>query len=733
MGDIIEQGIKILKERLARINTEAASADFTIAADLSELEKSELIKNLNNKIESLEIKIKNTMEELDKQNMNYVNYFGSLGPVLRAAERETYAKFGTGPNGFLVVMEQSRDILEILAENKRTLEKMSSIPLINTENINVKLPEIKLPEFSGELKNWNAFYEEFKAAVEDQVIPEKRKMQYLKSALKGEPLELVDQYPLEAKNYRIVLELLQKNFGDQESIKCSLHSALRRMPRSGKYIPEIRKTLRKIESIIKQLENMGENIEHEQLILEIESKMPKRILSEIYRKKRTEIGWNLKKMLKFLDDYLKLEEDVYRIHKDFEIDNKEDTDYRNKNIKQRHKMHATAMYYTKETQNNQVKHLKFSENKSAHKCIFCDKTHWENKCSTYNSKEKRIERVKQLNICFKCLGRGHKSKDCKKQIICYSCKKVGHNSAFCVKIISNINNTIDTNKNIENYKNKGHISQKDKRICVTVENEPEEDSILFNNLIEEDNKEIKYNKLKFDNNNDNFVLINNFKKCDKNTITQTFLPVGTGRIINGNKSEIANIFLDSGCEISLILNSFAEKLNLRPLFYKKFRGKGLFNKSIVVTSPVFEFELSTQNNEKINIVARGTDDLIENLKKIDNKILQKNENTYLNSKMLYDVRPHILIGIDYLGKIMNLDEINSGFNILKTKIGNLIIGKGQIDEKTELINICQVTSEQKIHNWWELEGFGISDNPTEKDDEFAKKHFEKNGNKRQNR
>jgi len=38
----------------------------------------------------------------------------------------------------------------------------------------------------------------------------------------------------------------------------------------------------------------------------------------------------------------------------------------------------------KETQNNQIKHLKFSENKSAHKCIFCDKTHWENKCSNYN-------------------------------------------------------------------------------------------------------------------------------------------------------------------------------------------------------------------------------------------------------------------------------------------------------------------------------------------------------------
>nr|CAD2183296.1 unnamed protein product [Meloidogyne enterolobii] len=255
------------------------------------------------------------MEELDKQNMNYVKYYATLGPTLKASEKEAYAQFGTGENGFLVTMEQSRDILEILDENRRVLERMNSGTVRNQENINVKLPEIKLPEFNGELRNWNAFYEEFKAAVEDQQIPEKRKMQYLKSALTGEPLELVDQYPLEAKNYKIVLALLQKNFGDKDSIKCSLHSALRRMPRSGKYVPEIRKTLRKIESIIQQLENMGENTEHEQLILEIESKMPKRILTEIYKRKRTEIGWNLKKMLKFLDDFLKLEEDVYLIHK----------------------------------------------------------------------------------------------------------------------------------------------------------------------------------------------------------------------------------------------------------------------------------------------------------------------------------------------------------------------------------------------------------------------------------
>nr|CAD2183295.1 unnamed protein product [Meloidogyne enterolobii] len=387
------------------------------------------------------------------------------------------------------------------------------------------------------------------------------------------------------------------------------------------------------------------------------------------------------------------------------------------------------MYYAKAANFNK----KGNEVKQLHKCSLCDKFHWEDKCILYPTKEKKIERVKQLNICFKCFSKGHKSKECKKEIFCFSCKKHGHNSAFCLK---NSENNAYFNKNIESFKNKGfHNFQRDKRICMTIENEEENNNVLLNNLVENDSKfqtNLENNNEKEEitsdiENDKNDIFINNFSKNnDKiNTLSQTLLPISTAKVSNGNKIEQAHIFLDSGCEISLILNSFAEKLELKPLMYKKFRGKGLFNKSIVVTSPVFEFEVYLQNEEKIKITARGTDDLVEKLRKFDNKQTQKNENSFLNSKMLYDLTPHILIGIDYFGKILGLPEINSGFNILKTKIGNIVIGKGKIREKTESINICQVTSEQKIHNWWELEGFGISDNPTEKDDDFAKTHFEK--------
>ena len=188
---------------------------------------------------------------------------------------------------------------DILDENYKTLDEIEGFNrnrsrLTINENASqtsntIRLPEIRLSTFSGKLEEYQPFIEEFKCAVDEQSISDKRKLQYLFGSLIGQPKEMARQYPLDGQNYQIVLELLEKHFGDKSNIKGALHAFLRRMPRSSKYVPEIRYTLRKIEAIINQLTNLGEYTNNEQLILEIESKMLKWILTEIYKKKRKEI------------------------------------------------------------------------------------------------------------------------------------------------------------------------------------------------------------------------------------------------------------------------------------------------------------------------------------------------------------------------------------------------------------------------------------------------------------
>jgi hypothetical protein len=350
------------------------------------------------------------------------------------------------------------------------------------ENLNVKLPEIKLPEFSGDLKSWSSFFEEFSAAVDDQDIPEKRKMQYLKSALKGEPLEIVEAYPLEAKNYQTVLKLLKKQFGDTQNIKNSLHSALRKLKKANNFMPEIKKTHREIRAILNQLENAGENIENAQLIFEVESKYPQNILRKIYERKKATPDLGTKGILEFLDDYLKLEEDIYRVHREFDFGNEK-----------YEKKYGKFEKYDKYNgfKKGQWKGPNKYENKTIanmqkRNCKFCGDEHWEDKCPKYKTNDERLAKAKELKICLKCLGKGHISKECKKNVKCFTCKKDGHNSAFCRQKAKKV---ADEKKNYKEYN-----KIKNEKMCMATEINEENDNksldkVLMNNLIGKKKKE----------------------------------------------------------------------------------------------------------------------------------------------------------------------------------------------------------------------------------------------------
>lgn len=478
-----------MKDRLYRYNTDAVEIDFAVGEGLNAEDKRKRIGELKIIIETTKIKLKNLLGELKSENIAYVNFVGGLSEAQQQLEKASYEGFALGPAGHITIMEESRVILDGFEKNDKDLDRLlvqlnenveqnQSQSQIQNQTFgmnysNVILPEIKLPEFDGNLQNWNSFYEEFLAAVDEQNIPEKRKLQYLKSSLKNEPLELVGAYPLEAKNYKIVLDLLQKNYGNKMNIKGFLHSELRNLPRASQFGPEIRKTIRKIEAILKQLESLGENIEHDQLILEIESKMPKRILTKIYKKKTSDNNWSLKKMLEFLDETIKMEEDVFRAHKSFEIKNIEQKQMTKgyNNFGYNNKMKGTAMYAFN------------SNTERKHECKFCNELHYENECQKFKSFEERINRGKELRLCLKCLGPNHFSEECKLNIKCFACKCFGHNSAFC-------------KKNFE----------QNKKLCMNIEDEDDDefDKVLLNCLVSNEQ-------------NENYDLSNKIGKMSKNS------------------------------------------------------------------------------------------------------------------------------------------------------------------------------------------------------------------------
>lgn len=83
----------------------------------------------------------------------------------------------------------------------------------------VKLPNLSIPTFSGKYDDWLSFYDLFTALIKDNSqLNNVQKFVYLKSALKGEPLELISNLSLTNDNYEIAIETLKKRYDNKLSI-----------------------------------------------------------------------------------------------------------------------------------------------------------------------------------------------------------------------------------------------------------------------------------------------------------------------------------------------------------------------------------------------------------------------------------------------------------------------------------------------------------------------------------
>ncbi|CAK1597439.1 unnamed protein product [Parnassius mnemosyne] len=74
----------------------------------------------------------------------------------------------------------------------------------------VKLPQLELPRYDGDIRQWPAFKNIFMASVDGTDLPVVNKLQYLKSALIGEAAGLISSSLITEENYVKALEILTK-------------------------------------------------------------------------------------------------------------------------------------------------------------------------------------------------------------------------------------------------------------------------------------------------------------------------------------------------------------------------------------------------------------------------------------------------------------------------------------------------------------------------------------------
>lgn len=96
-------------------------------------------------------------------------------------------------------------------------DKSASASAVST-SASVNLPRLDLPKFSGELTQWQSFWDLFVAMVDDSTLPAISKFTYLQALLEGEAKSVIQGLSLTAVNYVVACNLLRSGMGSQRGL-----------------------------------------------------------------------------------------------------------------------------------------------------------------------------------------------------------------------------------------------------------------------------------------------------------------------------------------------------------------------------------------------------------------------------------------------------------------------------------------------------------------------------------
>ncbi|GFW86205.1 uncharacterized protein TNCV_4779171 [Trichonephila clavipes] len=184
-----------------------------------------------------------------------------------------------------------------------------------TEKRSFKLPKIELKKFSGEAKDFLAFWSQFQKIHNDKGIAEEDKMQYLLQSVepKSKAERLVLSFPATAENYPKAIDQLKERFGREDLLVQiyvrELLNLVMKNAVSGRTKTDLSALYDELEGKLRSLESLGRTQEKygDFLTPLVESCLPEEILMAWERKRNTETDAKGSRTLKHLMTFLRLE------------------------------------------------------------------------------------------------------------------------------------------------------------------------------------------------------------------------------------------------------------------------------------------------------------------------------------------------------------------------------------------------------------------------------------------
>jgi hypothetical protein len=122
-----------------------------------------------------------------------------------------------------------------------------------------KLPKLTLPIFTGNILEWQTFWDSFESSVHNNVsLSDVQKFTYLRSLLHDDAARVIQGFPLTHSNYTQAVALLRERFGQEHKIINAYMQCLLDLPRPYSDINSLRNFQEKMESYIRGLQSLGQ-------------------------------------------------------------------------------------------------------------------------------------------------------------------------------------------------------------------------------------------------------------------------------------------------------------------------------------------------------------------------------------------------------------------------------------------------------------------------------------------
>ncbi|CAG7819526.1 unnamed protein product, partial [Allacma fusca] len=113
-------------------------------------------------------------------------------------------------------LQENRDLSARYLKMAEELEILKPDATPTASTAKVKLPDLVVPVFHGELEKWTSFYDLFSASIHSQSgLRPSQKLQYLKSSLKGEAESIISHLSITDSNYAEAWQLLKDRFDNK--------------------------------------------------------------------------------------------------------------------------------------------------------------------------------------------------------------------------------------------------------------------------------------------------------------------------------------------------------------------------------------------------------------------------------------------------------------------------------------------------------------------------------------